>query len=302
MQCGNGCADSSIPRAERSNSTCGSDLFDTVQLQANNIVNETSAALRIDYKLNQKHSTYFRFFRDQAFNSQPDGVTGRRIVIKQIPQNGVVALTSVLRSNLLNEFKFGYNGAYSRIVGQAPIVNGIDLSNLSFNISGSVAGFALPGQGSNAGVAVPGGLIRANSAQNGRGQPYTPYSLSFIDNLNWTHGNHAVKFGAEVRPVRLYTDRQGGITYTFSSINNFLANTLQSTQFLGDLSAPSPFFNNSTGPAFAKQNYYIGYAQDEWKIKPNLTLELRLALRVLHAAKGSQQSADILRHHHGSLA
>jgi hypothetical protein len=254
----------------------GPDLFDTVQLQTNNIVNETSSALRVDYKLNQKHSTYFRFFRDQAFNSQPDGVTGRRILIRQIPQNGVIALQSVLRPSLLNEFKLGYNGAYSRIVGSAPLVNGIDLSNISFNIAGSVAGFALPGQGSNAGVAVPGGLIRANSAQNGRGQPYTPYSLSFVDNLNWTRGNHTIKFGAEVRLVRLYTDRQGGITYTYASINNFLANTLQSVQFLGDLSAPSPFFNNSSGQALAKQNYYIAYAQDEWKIRPNLTLNYGL--------------------------
>lgn len=254
----------------------GPDLFDTVQLQANNIVNETSAALRVDYKINEKNSTYFRFFRDQASNFQPDGVTGRNIFIRQVPQNGVVALTSVLHSNLLNEFKFGYNGALSRIIGQAPTVNGIDLSNLSFNISGSVAGFALPGQGANAGVATPGGLIRANSAQNGRGQPYTPYSLSFVDNLSWTKGVHSFKFGAEIREVRLYTDRQGGITYTFANINNFLANNASSVQFLGDLSAPSPFFNNSTGPALAKQTYYIGYAQDEWKIKPNLTLSYGL--------------------------
>lgn len=254
----------------------GPDLFDTIQLQANNIVDENSVAMRVDYKFNQKHSTYVRFFRDQASNLQPDGVTGRQINIRQVPQNGVVALTSVLRSNLLNEFKFGYNGAYSRIIGVAPVVSGIDLSSLSFNISGSVAGFSLPGQGANAGVAVPGGLIRANSAQNGRGQPYTPYSLSYIDNVNWTRGSHSVKFGGELRQIRLYTDRQGGITYTFSNINNFLANSLQSTQFLGDLSAPSPFFNNSTGQAFARQAYYIGYAQDEWKIKPNVTLSYGL--------------------------
>ena len=252
------------------------DLFDIVQLQANNIVNESSVALRIDHTFNQKHSMYFRFFRDQALNSQPDGVTGRRIVIRQLPQNGVVSLTSLLRKNVVNELKFGYNGALSRITGSAPTVNGIDLSNLSFNISGSVAGFALPGQGANAGVAVPGGLIRANSAQNGRGQPYTPYSLSFVDNLNWTRGAHTIKFGAEIRPVRLYTDRQGGITYTWANITNFLTNALQSTQYLGDLSAPSPFFNNSTGVALAKQTYYIGYAQDEWKIKPNLTLNYGL--------------------------
>ncbi|HSV33084.1 MAG TPA: TonB-dependent receptor [Pyrinomonadaceae bacterium] len=254
----------------------GPDLFDTVQLQAGNIVNETSTAFRFDYTFNQRHSAYFRFFRDQATNSQPDGVTGRRILIRQIPQNGIIALQSVLTKNLVNEFKFGYNSALSRINGVAPTVNGIDLSNLSFNIAGSVAGFALPGQGASAGVAVPGGLIRANSAQNGRGQPYTPYSLSFIDNVNWTRNKHSFKLGGEIRAVRLYTDRQGGITYTFSNITNFLTNTLQSAQYLGDLSAPSPFFNGSTGQALAKQNYYIAYAQDEWKIKTGLTLNYGL--------------------------
>ena len=254
----------------------GPDLFDTVQRQSTNIVNESAVALRLDYKINQKHSAYFRFFRDQAFNDQPDGVTGRRILIRQVPQNGVLAFQSVLRPTLLNEFKIGYNSAYSRIVATAPSVGGIDFSTLSLNIAGSVAGFSLPGQGSTAGVAVPGGLIRSNSAQNGRGQPYTPYSLSFIDNVNWSKGNHAVKIGGEYRRIRMWTDRQGGITYTWASLDNFLRNSLQSTQFLGDLSAPSPFFNNSTGPAIAAQTFYIGYAQDEWKIRPGLTMNYGL--------------------------
>src|ERR1041385_1131198 len=255
----------------------GPDLFDTVQLQANNIVNEDTAALRLDFKLTQKHTAYFRYFRDQGFNSQPDGVTGRRILIRQVPQNGIVALQSALKTNLYNEFKFGYNGAYSRINGQAPPSAGVDLSNVTLNLAGSVAGFALPGQGSNAGTAVPGGLIRANSAQNGRAQPYTPYSLSAIDNLSWTKGNHSFKFGGEMRGITLYTDRLGGITYTWASINNFLTNTLQSTQFLGDLSSPSPFFSSSlVGPAKATQHYYIGYAQDEWKIRKNFTVNYGL--------------------------
>ncbi len=254
----------------------GPDLFDTVQLQATNIVDENSAALRLDYRFNQKHSAYFRFFRDQGTNDQPDGVSGRHINIRDVPQNGVLAVQSVLSPTLLNEFKVGYNSALSRIIGVAPVVNGIDLSNLSFNIGGSVAGFALPGQGANAGVSTPGGLIRANSAQNGRGQPYTPYSLSFVDNLNWTRGNHSFKFGGEFRRIRLYTDRQGGITYTYASIANFLVNSAQSVQFLGDMSAPSVFFNGSTGQRLAKQAYYIGYVQDEWKLKSNLTLNYGL--------------------------
>jgi Carboxypeptidase regulatory-like domain len=254
----------------------GPDLFDTVQRQATNLVNENSLALRLDYKFNPKHSAYFRFFRDQANNDQPEGVTGRRVVIRSLPQNGIFALQSILTPTLLNEFKLGYNSALSRINGVAPSFPGIDLSSLSFNIAGTVAGFALPGQGANAGVATPGGLVRANSATNGRAQPYTPYSLSFIDSVSWTRSNHSFKFGGEVRKIHMWTDRVGGTTYTWSSINNFLANSLQSTQYLGDVSAPSPFFNGSTGQVQPRQTYYIAYGQDEWKMSPSLTLNYGL--------------------------
>ena len=264
------------PNAAIISTGSGSNLFDVAQLQAPLSVTENSAALRLDYKLNSKNSAYFRFFRDQGTNDQPEGVTGRRVLIKAVPQNGVFALQSILKPTLLNEFKLGYNGAYTRINGVAPTVAGFDLSALVINISGNTANFSLPGQGSSAGTATPGGLVRANSATNGRGQPYTPYSLSFVDNLNWTRGNHNFKFGGELRLIRLYTDRQGGTTYTYSNLPNFLTNTLQSVQFLGDVSSPSPFNGGATGQRYAKQEYYIGYAQDEWKIRPNLTLNYGL--------------------------
>ncbi len=254
----------------------GSNLFDVAQLQANSSVNENSTALRLDYKLNNKHSAYFRFFRDQGSNDQPEGVTGRRVAIKAVPQNGVLAVQSLFTPALLNEFKFGYNSAYTRINGQAPTIAGFDLSSAVINISGNTANFALPGQGTSAGTATPGGLVRANSATNGRGQPYTPYSLSLVDSINWTKGNHNTKFGGEIRMNRLYTDRLGGTTYTYSNLSSFLTNTPQSIQFLGDVSAPSPFNDGATGQRFAKQEYYITYAEDEWKIKPNLTLNYGL--------------------------
>jgi outer membrane receptor protein involved in Fe transport len=254
----------------------GTNLFDVAQLQANSSVDEDSVALRLDYKINPKHSAYFRFFRDQGSNEQPEGVTGRRVLIDAVPQNGVLAVQSLLSPTMLNEFKFGYNSAYTRINGVAPTVAGFDLSALVINISGNTANFALPGQGTSAGTAVPGGLVRANSATNGRGQPYTPYTFSFVDNLNWTDGNHNFKFGGELRLIRVYTDRLGGTTYTYSNLTSFLTNTPQSIQFLGDLSAPSPFNNGATGQRFAKQEYYVGYAEDEWKIRPNLTLNYGL--------------------------
>lgn len=274
----------------------GTNLFDVAQLQANSTVDENSVALRLDHRFNTKHSSYFRFFRDQGSNDQPEGVTGRRVSIKAVPQNGVLAVQSLLTPSLLNEFKFGYNSAYTRINGQAPTVAGFDLSSAVINISGNTANFALPGQGTSAGTATPGGLVRANSATNGRGQPYTPYSLSFVDSANWTNGNHNAKFGGELRLIRMYTDRLGGTTYTYSNLTNFLTNTPQSIQFLGDLSAPSPFNNGATGQRYAKQEYYIAYAEDEWKLRPNLTLNYGLRYEYytpLHEDRDLQVLFDI---------
>lgn len=252
--------------------------FDILQLQADEKTDEKAFAARFDYQINQLNKVYFRFFRDQGTDVAPEGVSGRVVTIEAVPQNAVFGYQSILNSkgSLINEFKLGYNGARTRINGSAPIVNGLDFSNIILNISGSVANTGIAGQGTSSGISIPGGLVRANSATNGRGQPYTPYSVGVIDSLNWIKGNHNAKFGGEIRFIRLYTDRLGGTTYTFSNLAAFLANTPASVQYLGDLSAPSPFNNGLTGERLAQQEYYIAYAQDEWKIRPGLTLSYGL--------------------------
>jgi hypothetical protein len=97
-----------------------------------------------------------------------------------------------------------------------------------------------------------------------------------MDNLSVLLGNHSLKFGGEVRFVRLYTDRLGGTTYSYANLASFLTNNAATVQYLGDENAPSPFNNGATGNRYAKQEYYIGYAQDEWRIKPNLTFNYGL--------------------------
>jgi hypothetical protein len=249
--------------------------FDIGQLQASNPVNENSASLRFDFKANDKNFLYFRYFRDQGDNDQPQNVSGARAVYNYVPQNAVASWQATIGSNKINEFKLGYNSAYTRVAGSAPTVGGIDLSAVTINLSGSVALQNIPGQGNSAGLSIPGGLFRLNSATNGRGAPYTPYTIGLIDSLGWIQGSHSLKFGGEVRLLRLYTDRLGGTTYSYSNLANFLANTASSVQFNGDVSS-QPFNAGATGNRFAKEEFYIGYAQDEWKIKPNLTLNYGL--------------------------
>jgi hypothetical protein len=258
-------------------------------------VDEKAYAARFDYQLNQRNKIYFRFFRDEGKDISPEGVSGRVVTIQAVPQNGVAGYQSILNSEgtLINEFKVGYNGARTRINGSAPTVAGLDFSAITLNISGSVANTGIAGQGTSSGISIPGGLVRANSATNGRGQPYTPYSLGFIDSLNWIKGDHNFKFGGEVRLIRMHTDRLGGTTYTFSNLASFLNNAPTSVQYLGDVSAPSPFNNGFTGQRLAKQEYYIGYAQDEWKLRPGLTLSYGLRYE-FYAPLREENNAQVL--------
>lgn len=275
--------------------------FEIAQLQSVARVDENAVGARFDYKFNDRYSLFFRYYRDQGTNDQPEGVTGRRAFVRAVPQNAVLSFQQVLTPQTINETKIGFNEALTRVNGIAPTVNGIDLSRITINITGSVANVGIAGQGASSGVAVPGGLLRQNSATNGRGAPYTPYSISFIDNLNHTRGNHAIKIGGEVRLVRMYTDRLGGTTYTYQNLNAFLANTAQSVQFLGDLSAPSVFNNGATGERFAKQEYYIAYAQDEWRIRPNLTLNYGLRYEYYTPLREARNLAVVFDINNGTL-
>jgi hypothetical protein len=96
--------------------------------------------------------------------------------------------------------------------------------------------------------------------------------MSFIDNLSIMKGDHSIKLGVEIRPIRMYTDRLGGTTYTFANVAALLANQPSQIQILGDVSAPNPLHGGIAQNRFLRQNYYIFYGQDEWKIRPNLTM------------------------------
>ncbi len=80
----------------------GTNIFDVAQLQANAVVNENAESGRLDWKISQKNTAYFRFFRDDGKNLQPEGVTGRAVSITANPQNGVAALQTVFSPSLLN--------------------------------------------------------------------------------------------------------------------------------------------------------------------------------------------------------
>jgi hypothetical protein len=99
----------------------------------------------------------------------------------------------------------------------------------------------------------------------------------FTDSLSYLRGNHGFKFGADVRRVHLssFIPFDFRTTYTFPTLDRFLRNdALTVLTGYGDPEPALKYFET----AF--------FAQDDWKIRSNLTLNLGLRYERTAAANG----------------
>ncbi|MEO5823234.1 MAG: TonB-dependent receptor [Vicinamibacteraceae bacterium] len=250
--------------------------FDIYQLQALETVEENSVSVRLDQRFNNQWSSYVRVFHDRGTQLRPEGVSGRTVKVTNNPTNAIFNVQGTLNAGLLTEFKVGFNAPKASIAGVAPVVNGIDFGNQAFNLSGSIANTGIAGQSASSGIVVPGGLVRANSATNGRAALYDPWSIALANTTTLVRGNHLTKLGVDARLIGMSFDQQGGTTYSFANLAAFLANTPSGIQYAGDISAPSVFNNGATGMRETRQQYFVAFAQDEWKLSPRLTLNYGL--------------------------
>src|SRR5207248_11189198 len=88
---------------------------------------------------------------------------------------------------------------------------------------------------------------------------------AFPDQLSYVRGKHAFKFGGEIRDDQVHqaTFRAGRGRMRFANLENFLQGIPANTTFL----AGDPTRNIT-------QWLYAGYAQDDWRITPKVTLNL----------------------------
>ena len=90
-------------------------------------------------------------------------------------------------------------------------------------------------------------------------------SFSEVDNLIWVKGKHVLKFGVEVRRIQLNQGNTANGTISYASLDDFAANQVNSATF----TEPLPV------NGLRKTEVYA-FAQIKYKLKPNLSLNLRL--------------------------
>lgn len=260
------------------------------ELRSNRVasLDEDAFSVRLDYKVSDKMTVYGRYQRTTGELLSPDGASGRFIAASQQPDNLVISASNVWDNGMVNEAKVGLNRAPTQLSTVVPAVsalNGVDLSQTSLRLTGNITSPGING-GTTTGFTEPGGLTRQSSAGNGRAQPISPVSYSFLDNFSVIKGNHSLKFGGELRLLRVEFDQLGGITYSYPTLADFALNRNLTAAFIGDLSLPGDFRVATDpvttierpigGPSQGEQYYGILYAQDEWRVNPELVLNYGL--------------------------
>ena len=107
-------------------------------------------------------------------------------------------------------------------------------------------------------------------------QAYNSWGIA--DSLSWSKGRHFMKFGVDIRGNQLNTRPQGNLAGTF----NFTAaqTSIPGVNFVGHSFASfllGGVNNASVGVPLnleGRTYYYAGYAQDDFKVTPKLTLQL----------------------------
>src|SRR5262245_29472486 len=123
--------------------------------------------------------------------------------------------------------------------------------------------------------------------------------LQFRDNVSWTAGNHALKFGGEFQ--LLDTD---AIFDLFGSGTIFLTEDFPTIDRNGDgrvddLDIPIALTIRSVAPnrpptvPDVDNNFFAWYAQDDWKVTPRFTLNIGLRYELDTNTKDLSNSSDI---------
>ena len=113
-------------------------------------------------------------------------------------------------------------------------------------------------------------------------------SFSYIDNLTMVRGAHTLKFGVEVRRVQLDQGNSANGAVLYSSLNLPAGGLLVN-------SVSSATYNDSLPLNGLRKTEVYSYAQDEWKLRPNLVLNFGLRyvfFNIFHEVHGKAVPFD----------
>jgi hypothetical protein len=222
-----------------------------------NRVREDSGSVRVDHEFTDNTSMFVRYNIDDAFIDKPFDSVGGRDTEPIRPSNLALQLSHVFSPRIINEVRAGMNrSAFHHLV--------IGTSPVTVS--------SVP----------PFDDVSQNQLDLEVGTTF-----NYLDNLSIIRGRHTLKFGINVERVRLNNTSFGiGVTtVSYGSADDFIHNVMDSVGVNAELSNGG-----------MRRTLWMGYGQDEFKVRPNLTLNLGLRYEyysVMHEVKDRIAVVDI---------
>ncbi len=223
------------------------------------VTKENLYTLRIDHKFSEKDSMNGIYLTDPSEDHSPDNYNFAQI--GQTASRKMISLeeTHIFKSNLINVARIGY----SRSVVAAPITLGAINPLATDRSLGFLAGSPV-GSITITGISIFNGGIGAVGETDYHYGSYQAY-----DDVLLTKGSHTLKFGgaAEYIQSNVFAGGDQLGRYVFGSLKSFLLN--QPTSF-------NAVIPGQTTTIYLRQKVFGGYFQDDYRVRPNLTLNLGL--------------------------
>jgi hypothetical protein len=247
-----------------------------INFNFNNKNREDNAVIKSDYHLNGQNVITGRFFYANSFQTEEDAVPLRPEWLSIADTKVWVAgvnWTWTPNSRWVNEARFGYNRYWQNIdVGD---------SNKSALDYGLNTGITDPRLGGFPRISItPFDYLGGNYSWPLYTTPN--YTYQFLDTVAVTHGSHNIRFGGEFRRggTDLFRARYGRGRVDFDSLVDFLQGTV----------SPDNGGRVLTGQSNRQVtlNSFGLFVQDDWRIRPRLTLNLGLRYDLTLPVKDSK--------------
>ena len=246
----------------------------------NNSDNTFQWDTRADWNISSKDQAFSRlsYTHEQIYIPPPLGpILGGGAFkgagnINSLGENLVLSETHIFNPNFVNEFRFGYN--YAHFDGLQPnsnrnIAPTLGLGGIPYDAAQNTGG--LP-------QVIVGGMDTFGTPSSTPTNEFEDV-YQILDNLTKIIGNHTLHFGGNLQSIRIATSQASPLgqysynglytsdlsaTFTGYGVADFLANQMSTAKIV-----PLYPFNDVRW-------YRAAYFQDDWKVSPQLTLNLGL--------------------------
>jgi hypothetical protein len=251
--------------------------------------------VRLDHQLSSQHQIFGRFlffngdqlfpFVPNTFAQNPPAPPGYGTGKDDRGRNLALGVTSVFRPTLINDFRFGY--AYFLGTKAAENINSGFLETLGINRAPGATNRGIPA------INVPG---YADMGDSDIFQPFVRrnHTFQFTDNLVWVKGRHTLKFGGDVRRLRLFylVEDFGQGIFSFSDGLGSVSGTAFSDFLLGRPFLSFAQAGNSGGND--RLNYMGLYFTDDFRVTRRLTLSYGIREEFFSPPTNADGRASIL--------